>query len=400
MGVSRVVRAVAAVAFLAAACSSAPATPARRQDAGQATVATAWKGITTPELAANSGLRDVSATGPKDAWAVGHEDAAENDGGVAVLWHWNGVAWEAAPVPPASKGRGPFLWAVSAERPDSVWTVGMEQAATGRVFASHWDGRRWTVRYPFGRANGYFPMSVTAADGKAWFAGGGPSGGVVTEWDGRAFRVLRSGVGGGGSSVFNAISVKDGQLWAVGSLGDLKSPLIHHEVLGDHGSGWSETPDIPLGELKGVWQSSPSDVWAVGTVHSHGDNGNRPLLMHFDGSRWSTVRVPILKGELHDVTALGENDVWISGVDADHAGQVLFLHYDGMRWTREYSWRLRSDGFVTADFLEDGGELVDEGLVNRTSITHVPGTTNVWTVGSSGPEDDSETPERHFVLRR
>ncbi|WP_141576676.1 hypothetical protein [Actinomadura sp. WMMA1423] len=108
------------------------------------------------ESSAGSGLIGVSATGPRDAWAVGYRDAAESDPGKAVLLRRDGLRWREAPLP--------------REVPD----------------------------------------------------GEGPA---------------------------------------------------RQEIL-----------DVPQGELTGIWQISPSDVWAVGFLHCYGDNCERPVGMHWDGS--------------------------------------------------------------------------------------------------------------------
>ena len=100
------------------------------------------------------------------------------------------------------------------------------------------------------------------------------------------------------------------------------------------------------------------------------------------------MEVPVSRGGLHGVTASGPRDLWVSGIDADHAGQLLFLHFDGRRWSREYGPLFRT-------YAED--QQYDEtDDVGRTGITRVPGTDTLWAVGSVGVGDDEEA----FVLRR
>ncbi|MFD8555976.1 hypothetical protein ACWDOR_28435 [Streptosporangium canum] len=43
------------------------------------------------------------------------------------------------------------------------------------------------------------------------------------------------------------------------------------------------------------------------------------------------MEVPVRLGALHGVTASGPGDLRVSGIDADHAGQVLFLRSDGAK---------------------------------------------------------------------
>ncbi|MEV0594735.1 hypothetical protein [Nonomuraea cavernae] len=325
---------------------------------------------------------------------MGFEDAAENRIGETVLLRWDGSRWRRAPRPRAAKNPDALLHSVSAEHPDDVWVTGRDHTGSDRAFVSHWDGRRWIDRRPFGVSGEQFLSDVTATDGRAWFAGSGSTGAIVVEWDGDEFHLLDSGLGDEGA-VLNSISVKDGHLWAAGLVGDgenhPRKPLIYHRVLGRESTEQPETPEIPLGALNGISQVSSSDVWAVGTIHSHGDHGNRPLVMRWDGSKWSRVQVPITRGELYDVVASGTGDVWVGGIDADHAGQALFLHFDGTGWTREYSPPMRTGASVEDE---------EDNRINRLGITRVPGTTTLWAVGSAGPGVSDGLSEQHFVLRR
>jgi hypothetical protein len=237
---------------------------------------------------------------------------------------------------------------LSVDVENDVWMTGSDTPGSSSGFASHWDGSRWTDRRPYGELKSDLLSDVAAAGGKAWFAGSGPRGGVIAEWDGHALRHVRSGIGGG-SATLNAVSVKDGRLWAVGLVGD-----------------------------------------AVGTVHCHGEDCDRPLVLHGDGSKWTQVQVPIQRGQLYGVTAVGTDDVWVSGIDLEHERQALFLHYDGKSWTPEYGPSPQTGGSTDED----------ADRVNRASITTVPDTSILWSTGSTGLGTDDGDPEQFFALRR
>ncbi|MFJ2031657.1 hypothetical protein [Streptosporangium sp. NPDC087985] len=336
----------------------------------------AWAAVAGASgLPGSSALLDVAATGPRDAWAVGYKNSAEDREGMSAVLRWDGSRWrEAPPV-----GDDAYhLEGVSAGAPDDVWVVGNGQNA----LAAHWDGRRWTPHRPFGVAEDYRLVDVAVAGGTVWFAGNGPSKAVVLEWNGREFRNALSAYG-----AFTAITAKDGHIWAVGS-GEGNAPLICH---GTADGSWviAEIREIPGGRLNRVWQISPSDVWAVGEVTTDpGRRESRPLVLHWDGSDWSRTEVPVRLGTLHGVTAFGPGDLWVSGIDAGHAGQVLFLHFDGARWSREYGPLFRAH---REDQLYE-----DSDRVNRTGVARVPGTTTLWAVGAVGGGDD----EDDFLLRR
>ncbi|MGC5015380.1 hypothetical protein ACLQ2R_31870 [Streptosporangium sp. DT93] len=358
--------------------------PSASAATGAATASAAWRPVGGAPLGGSTALLDVAATGPRDAWAVGFQDGAEDREGVPAVLRWNGSRWREVTV--ADGAGAHHLVGVSAGGPRDVWVVGNGPSA----FAAHWDGRAWTPYRPFGVAEDYRLADVAASDGGAWFAANGPSGAVVLEAEDGGFRNALSTEG-----TFEAITSRQGDVWAVGTSAT-RTPMVWH---GRDGS-WENlaVPPIPGGVLTRVWQVSPSEVWAVGRISTSPDAGRardlspagdaRPLVVRWDGSRWSQVEVPVSRGVLHGVTATGPGDLWISGVDADHAGQVLVLRHDGTTWSREYGPLLR------AHSSDQQYEATDD--VTSTGLARVPGTGTLWAVGSVGVGDD----EKAFVLRR
>ncbi|MEV7008080.1 hypothetical protein [Streptosporangium sp. NPDC051022] len=338
----------------------------------------AWKVSEPARLPTSSALLDVAAIGPRDVWAVGFQAGAEDREGAPAVVRWDGARWRE--VPGLTDRDVYHLVGVSAGGPGDVWVAGNGANA----FAAHWDGRRWTGLRPFGVAEDYRLTDVAAAGGGAWFTGNGPSGAVLLEWDGRGFaNALKS------DGTLEAITAKQGHVWAVGSQEE-RTPLVWHGVSGS----WEKqrVPAIGGGTLRRVWQISPSDVWAVGEVAADpgepGPPAPRPLVLHWDGSRWTRVEVPVPRGTLHGLTAFGPGDVWIGGVDADHPGQALFLRFDGTTWSREYGPLFRSP--------RQNQQYEETDDVGRVGVARVPGTTALWAVGSVGVGDD----EDDFVLRR
>lgn len=88
----------------------------------------AWSHVPSPiEALPDSGLEDVVATGPNDAWALGSASGV----GV-ILMHWDGAMWSLAPAPPNSGG------ALAALGPDDLWASGWDGFW-------HWDGSAWSA---------------------------------------------------------------------------------------------------------------------------------------------------------------------------------------------------------------------------------------------------------------
>jgi len=69
----------------------------------------------------------------------------------------------------------------------------------------------------------------------------------------------------------------------------------------------AEGADLPSAALLSIWGTSASDIWAVGA-----DDGNGPLLVHFDGSTWSRVDTGT-EGDLWWVWGDGANTLFLSG---------------------------------------------------------------------------------------
>ncbi|GAA3236866.1 hypothetical protein [Nonomuraea helvata] len=138
-----------------------------------------------------------------------------------------------------------------------------------------------------------------------------------------------------------------------------------------------EPPELEApSEWAGLLALGPRDVWAAGSedgpdgfswsYEPGAKNAGRPVLQRWDGTAWRRTELPDWHGELHAVTALGKDDVWVAGVDAElQPGRVMMLHYDGRSWTREF---LRS-----------------AGTVHKLNLARVPGTSQLWLTNSRGP---------------
>jgi hypothetical protein len=165
------------------------------------------------------------------------------------------------------------------------------------------------------------------------------------------------------------------QAWAIGHRGDSQPLIMRFD-----GSRWS---DVPLPALAGQVQlvdvsaRSASDAWAVGQQVGEQDGIGRTLAMHWDGSAWSTVPTPnppSMAGQdralLRSVVALGPDDVWAVGsvyVDAaTPSTSPLAMHRDAGGWKI----------VPTAALGESPGQL--------SAVARVPGVKTLWAVGSAG----------------
>jgi len=127
--------------------------------------------------------------------------------------------------------------------------------------------------------------------------------------------------------------------WAVGSTSNGDTPLSLHL----NGTGWHNAP-VPIadGYLSAVAMIGPHNVWAFGSyVDEHGLS--RSLALHRTGSAWTRVQSPNIgtgTNTLYDVAAIGPDDIWAAGsADAPETrgggvSRPLVVHWNGTRWKR------------------------------------------------------------------
>ncbi len=251
------------------------------------------------------------------------------------------AAWEVVPNPQPDP-RGDELLGVAALSRSLAWAVG----ATGppdaptATLIERWDGERWTaVSSPNG---GQVTNLLRAVDARtpadAWAVGETSSGGetqpLIVHWDGVAWTLSAVPSVTGGGSLFGVAAIRPDDVWAVGSTGDATAGLEHALALHWDGLAWTAAA-LHVGQgrslLADVSAVSSSDVWAVGYHH------NGPLVVHFDGRKWTTSPVEA-PGTLSAVDAIGTGEVW--------AGGAALIRWNGSQWTE--AGTVRAGGSVTS----------------------------------------------------
>ncbi|MEV0148242.1 MULTISPECIES: hypothetical protein [unclassified Nonomuraea] len=338
-----------------------------------------WKVVDNAPLIAAAGLTDVVATSPRDAWALGFENAAEDRDGEPVMVHWNGVRWSRFPLP-----RGIDATELDARAPDDLWVIG-----GGRV--AHWDGHMWSMRAPFGLAQDL--LDVAADRDRTVLIGQDVAGSFVSVVEDHTYSLAMTDE----NSAFTAVDASGGHTWIVGEqprpdCGGITPAISHNQ--GGAQPGWRRmrVPDVPGGTLKHVVAVDPTDVWAVGDVltgsvttryadgacptplQDRADLPSAPLVMHWDGREWTRMTLPPLRASLSAVTALGPDDVWVLGAELDRPWQPVLLHFDGRQWTLERTYKGRLE-----------------------ALAAVPGGKDIWAVGRPVEYTDYG---RETILRR
>lgn len=312
-----------------------------------------WYPVGTPNQGNGSNdLQGLKVIAENDIWAVGSYQNASNTWQTTSL-HWDGAQWTV--VPPPQLGTGDNIFSdISAVASDDVWAVG-QYYDTGsshfRTLIQHWNGTAWSiVTSPNIAAGDNFLKGVDAlSSADIWAVGFGciancplnPTNAgqtLILHWDGSTWSVIANpNYPGENNYLYSVAAVAADDVWAVGFYnacgGCLANTLVEHW----NGTGWSLVASPNAGTstnyLYSVSAASSSDVWAVGYYYVQGQQIWNVLVLHWNGTGWSTVDVPhVGAGDNYGrgVKALGPNDVWVVGTWFGPSG--LTLHWDGTIW--------------------------------------------------------------------
>lgn len=255
------------------------------------------------------GLYDVAATGPRDAWATGSQ--MKGAGGSGALLRWNGQSWATVTIPGSTGSFGH----VDGSSPNDVWVAGV--TANGANSTWHWNGTSWTSA-----STGTYRVADVAVLGTndAWAVGNDDEGGdtgKALHWNGTKWNTVAMPFQ---AQRIAAASATD--IWAVGENGS--QPVAAHW----DGTSWTSValPEVavPDGEsgfayFNDIVANSPTNVWAVGRLYwgsgegftARAEEHNRPVLMHWNGKKWSLKLDP--EGDFAlSVSSDGNGGIWYS----------------------------------------------------------------------------------------
>ncbi|MFC4908902.1 hypothetical protein [Actinomadura gamaensis] len=340
----------------------------------------AGRGDGSPESSAMPGWSGMPGpsrgTAPR-ATARAADECVDRRTFYTLMLHWNGKAWTKVTMPEVGRVNH-----ISALRADDVW-------ASADCALLHWDGRTWkSVPYePIPNAQQVGNWSIKAVGPRdAWllvYTYDNTTGfmrSYVQRWDGERWRDVRL-PDLGDEFMLDSIDARGpNDAWAVGTAYSPddsepeKTLLLHWD-----GRSWQRTPEPSTGEwtnrLTRVRMVSRNDVWVSGwgKRKPDWDQIRRPLLLHWDGRKWSAAKVPDGRGELMDVAVSGRR-AFAAGDDfapAEATYSTYALRLTGQGWEQ------------TAPPVSGTGTI--EGLAP------IPGG-GMWSVGTIHDADDRMRP--------
>jgi len=127
-----------------------------------------------------------------------------------------------------------------------------------------------------------------------------------------------------------AVSAND--IWATGNY---YSPNPHGMMLHWNGTAWSVVTIPEPGIASFMYRisgTSSTDIWAVGYYYTDSIAHQKSLIIHWNGTAWSQVTIPIFGTTtefLTDIQAVAPDAAWAVG---SHDSQTLVLFWDGTTW--------------------------------------------------------------------
>jgi len=348
--------------------------------AAQSATPGSWRIVTVlRHCDARDSLLSVTATGPRNAWALGQPNGGDR-GCNADLEHWNGARWRRVIVPRAiTLGNfltlGEFSYPLAASSATDAWIFPVRNLLNGSSYALRWDGRTW-------RQSG-FPVRLTVASAAAfgpwdawafgWLYKNGPAAPghvpAAARWDGRAWHLVAIP---GMPQVVSAPSRHD--LWAVGpSAATAGKASGRQKIIAMRWTGrtWHVTA-VPKIAVRRGQSYSTADATAAGLrdlwwcYQVFGRAGDLHIgLLHWDGSGWHHVPVPAGIISEYAMTGDGHAGLWLLVGTGLHNQAEYWYHYAGGEWTRQLVPSPRG----TSSML--------------FGMARVPGTTSAWAVGEA-----------------
>ncbi|MBL1097206.1 hypothetical protein [Streptomyces coffeae] len=309
----------------------------------------------------------------RTTWVAGARFVQGSPNFAPTLWERDerkGSGWKRVKTAPVSPQDDVRFNDVDASSPRNGMLVGDYSEHAGGVVTQRWNGKAWksaVAPVPRGIVGAGFTSVDTRAPDDAWAAGWTevrPEGrpiyaGTLQHWDGTRWKAQKlPDIGAGGKAWYlqTVTALADDDVWAVGGTGFLqpeKPLLLHYD-----GTRWSKIAVPGVGaaraRLNGIVAGPGGQVWAVGTTQAS-DGSRQALAVRYDGKKW--VNVPLPKG-IRELVAVAISQGGPVVLERKTAETSTALRYSGGKWV---SMKLPADGATpyTASDISVSGRTID-----------------------------------------
>lgn len=268
------------------------------------------------------------------------------------------TGWRITATPDANA----VLGGLSVLSNNDAWAVGTAGYQQGTVLplVRHWDGKSWTMVTALTTKDVYLGDVSASSASNVWISGAQIHGRnprfCLLHWDGHQWSTQwpatpKSSAFSGSSSV---LTFGPNDVWRFSSL--MTDPSFTADVAHFDGRRWTKVK-VPA-PIMGTSAVSSHDIWATAVTCDGGACGR---IVHWTGSTWSTSPQPPTTGNsakyfgsyYTGIVARSAKDVWVLGSANAKAGpgKAIFLHWNGKSWamlpvpTDNPQWRgLTDDG--------------------------------------------------------
>jgi hypothetical protein len=370
------------VALLGLADSAPLVQPAAKSGSASAVWASAtsrWRIVQTFGLVGgSSSVTSVAATSTRNAWATALVCGPQSCGPASLLVeHWGGSRWRRVPSPP-----GPATYVddalVSGNSAANAWVFTNSNAGS-YTRALEWNDSRWAdFRFPNWssiNAAAVFSRTDTWAFGEIEKDLLLP---YVVRFNGRQWRRVSSPVIPQAAS---ALAPDD--IWTVGPM---TKPSAGFALAAAHWNGQSwrtlKFPPTPLPpgvstDPGGIVALSARDVWADLGLSTDTNTYPGIILLHWNGKRWTRVKVPYATSLVGDITGNGRSGIWIFAAGPAPSLLTYLYNLRKGRWARqqvpakrdnftalgEFSWAQGADSGWAASDMSPGA--TSQGVLLR-----------------------------------
>lgn len=196
-----------------------------------------------------------------------------------------------------------------------VFAVGGPLGNGQKTLAIHYDGSTWTDLHPGGTDTYWWVSGSSAND--VWMVG---ENGRITHWDGKTFIEHVSGTT---ATLWGVWSASATDAWIVGGTPEGGTSQPNDIVLHWNGTSWSTVPlpkDVEGRSLYKVWGTSSDNLYVVGEAGT---------IWHKKGANWILEsNPPLATGTLFTVAGSSANNVYA-------VGTFDVLHSDGTKWEKQ-----------------------------------------------------------------
>jgi hypothetical protein len=304
-------------------------------------------------------FRSISMDSANDGWALG----VRQTGGVVAL-HYTGGQWVSVSVPGQVANSNYVALKVEMVSTTDGWMLiqytqprnPRDQASRGVIGILHFHNGNWTlVPIPsMPDTVSFWDMSATGTGG-VWFVGTdyarypNPVTAVIAGYDNGQWSVIRPAPGS--ADQLTSVSMASATSgWAIGYTTDggktNQAPVLLHY----NGTAWSSVsfPPGPLEMLTGVYAFPDGDAWLTGIQNAatqpDGYDYAPVLAEHFPGG-WQRVPMPYTSINPGPIAEAGSGQFWAAGETSYTYGcapevvrDVVFgsvLHYAGGSWSKQ-----------------------------------------------------------------